>query len=145
MESSWTRDQTCVPCIGRLILLHCATRKVPCCCYCSVTLVMSNSLQPHRHSLPGSSVHGDSPGKNTGVSCHALLQGIFPTQESFPSPGDLTNPRIEPESLVSPALAGGFFTTSATWEALLLFHIQHFLYNKTAFKSTIKRYIFNEI
>ena len=31
-------------------------------------------------SLPGSSVHGDSPGKNTGVSCDALLQEIFPTQ-----------------------------------------------------------------
>ena len=31
---------------------------------------------------PGSSVHGDSPGKNTGVSCHALLQGIFLTQGS---------------------------------------------------------------
>ena len=29
---------------------------------------------------PGSSVHGDSPGKNTGVGCHALFQGIFPTQ-----------------------------------------------------------------
>ena len=28
-------------------------------------------------SLPGSSVHGDSPGKNTGVGCHALLWGIF--------------------------------------------------------------------
>ena len=32
------------------------------------------------HSPPGSSVHGDSPGKDTGVGCHALLQGIFPTQ-----------------------------------------------------------------
>ena len=31
-------------------------------------------------SPPGSSVHGDSPGENTGVGCHALLQGIFPTQ-----------------------------------------------------------------
>ena len=31
-------------------------------------------------SPPGSSVHGDSPGKNTGVSYRALLQGIFPTQ-----------------------------------------------------------------
>ena len=31
-------------------------------------------------SPPGSSVHGDSPGKNTGVSCHAFFQGIFPTQ-----------------------------------------------------------------
>ena len=29
-------------------------------------------------SPPGSSVHGDSLGKNTGVGCHALLQGSFP-------------------------------------------------------------------
>ena len=35
-------------------------------------------------SPPGSSVHGDSPGKNTGVGCHALLQGIFPTKGSNP-------------------------------------------------------------
>ena len=31
-------------------------------------------------SPPGSSVHGDSPGKNTGVGCHVLLQGIVPAQ-----------------------------------------------------------------
>ena len=31
-------------------------------------------------SPPGSSVHGDSPGKRTGVGCHALLQRIFWTQ-----------------------------------------------------------------
>ena len=31
-------------------------------------------------SPPGSSVHGDSPGKKTGVGCHALLQEIFLTQ-----------------------------------------------------------------
>ena len=41
---------------------------------------MSDSLQPHGYSPPGSSVHGDSPGKNTGVGCHALLQEIFPIQ-----------------------------------------------------------------
>ena len=34
-------------------------------------------------SPPGSSVHGDSPGKNTGVGCHALPQGIFPTQGKY--------------------------------------------------------------
>jgi len=33
--------------------------------------------------LPGSSVHGDSPDKNSGVGCHALLQGIFPTQQKL--------------------------------------------------------------
>ena len=35
----------------------------------------------------------------------------------FPSPRDFPDPGIEPMSLESPALAGGFFTTSATWEA----------------------------
>ena len=35
-------------------------------------------------SPPGSSVHGDSPGENTGVGCHALLQGIFPSQGLSP-------------------------------------------------------------
>ena len=42
--------------------------------------VVSDFLQPHGLCLPGSSVHGDSPGKNTAVGCHALLQGIFPIQ-----------------------------------------------------------------
>ena len=45
---------------------------------------------PMDYCLPGSSVHGDSPGKNTGVGCHFLLQGIFPTRESNP---DLLNCR----------------------------------------------------
>ena len=39
----------------------------------------------------------------------------------FPSPGDLPDPGIKPTSLMSPALAGGFFTTSAAWEAPLSF------------------------
>ena len=47
----------------------------------------------------------NSPGKNTGVGCHALLQ------ESFPDPGSKLT------FLTSPALAGEFFTTSTTWEA----------------------------
>ena len=36
----------------------------------------------------------------------------------FPSPGDLPDPGIEHVSLVSAALAGGFFMISATWEAV---------------------------
>ena len=39
---------------------------------------------PLNCSPPGSCVHGDSPGKNTGVGCHALLQEIFPTRGSNP-------------------------------------------------------------
>ena len=42
--------------------------------------VVSDLCDPVDCSPPGSSVHGDSPGKNTGVGCHALLQGIFRTQ-----------------------------------------------------------------
>ena len=53
--------------------------------YLWVVCVRVKSLQscptlcdPMDSSPPGSSVHGDSPGKNTGVGCHTLLQGIFP-------------------------------------------------------------------
>ena len=42
----------------------------------------------------------------------------------FPSPGDVPDPGIEPTSLTFSALAGSFFTTSATWEALFL-HLQN--------------------
>ena len=51
----------------------------------SVCLVAQSCLtvcDPMDYSPPGSSVHRDSPGKNFGESCHALLQGIFPTQGS---------------------------------------------------------------
>ena len=36
-----------------------------------------------------------------------------------PPPGDLPDAGIEPGSLTSPSLAGGFLTTNATWEALM--------------------------
>ena len=68
---------------------------------CQVTSVMSDSLQPY--GLP-SSCPWDSPGQKywDGLPC--------------PPPGDLPNPEIEPASLMPPTLAGGFFTTSITWE-----------------------------
>ena len=49
-----------------------------------VVVVFWDSLWPHGLSPPGSSVHGDSPGKNTEVGCRALFQGIFPIQQSNP-------------------------------------------------------------
>ena len=56
------------------------------------------------------------------IVCQAPLSMGFPRQEywnrlPFLFPGDLPHPGIQPASLVSPALAGSFFTTSATWEA----------------------------
>ena len=53
-------------------------------------------------SLPGSCVHGDSRGKNTEVGCHALLQGIFPTQESNPHLSHLLHWQADSFSLAPP-------------------------------------------
>ena len=54
---------------------------------CLVAQSCPTLWDPMDCSLPGSSVHGDSPGKNTGVGCHVLLQGVF-----------LPNPGIKPRS-----------------------------------------------
>ena len=64
-------------------------------CVCQGTPVVYDCCDLMDCSLLRSSVHGDSPGKKTGVSFHALLQGSFPG--------------IRPKSLMSPALAGRFF------------------------------------
>ena len=55
-------------------------------------------------------------------ACQAFLSVGFSRQESwsrfpFPSPGDLPDPGIEPASLMSPALAGGFYATVTMWGA----------------------------
>ena len=74
-----------------------------CVCACArAKLLWSRQIlcDPIYYSSPGSYAR-DSPGKKTGVGFHALLQGIFPTQG------------LNPVSLMSPALAGGVFSTSA--------------------------------
>ena len=58
------------------------------------------------------------------IAHHAPLSMGFSRQEywsglSCPPTGDLPNPGIKPASLMSPALAGGFSTPRATWEAHL--------------------------
>ena len=58
------------------------------------------------------------------VPCQDPLSLEFSKQEYWhgfphPPPEDLSNPGIKPESLLSPELAGGFFTTSATWGDLV--------------------------
>ena len=75
---------------------------------------------------PGSSFHGDSPGKNTGVGCHALLQGIKPRSltlqvDSLPSepPGKPKNTEVGSLSLLQ-----GIFLTQESNQGLL--HCRHF-------------------
>ena len=84
---SWSRDRAHVFCLGKGILYHWTTREAPVLWLSYAVLsrsVVSNSLWPMACSLPGSSVHGDSPGKNIWVGFRALLQGIFPNQGSNP-------------------------------------------------------------
>ena len=54
------------------------------CVHAKLLQLCLSLCDPSDCSPPGSSVHGDSPGKNNGVACHALLQGIFLTQGSNP-------------------------------------------------------------
>ena len=63
-------------------------------CFCSVARSLPTLGDPVHCSPPGSSVHGDCPGKNTGVGCHALLRD--PSQVS--------------------CLAGGVFTVWTIWK-----------------------------
>ena len=92
---SWRKDAS-APDIGNLEFFATYPSKSPCPpaqVWCLITIsIISESevaqscstlrpwgLQPTRLLCPW-----DSPGKNTGVGCHSLLQGIFPTQESNP-------------------------------------------------------------
>ena len=52
-----------------------------------------------------------------GPYVHEIFWARILEWVAFPSPGDLSDPGIEPVSLASPVLASGFSTTSATWEA----------------------------
>ena len=73
----------------------------------------------HAKSLPLCPTFFDS----MGCALQGPLSMGFSRQEywselSLPPPGDLPDSGIEPTSLMSPALAGRFFTTGATWEAI---------------------------
>ena len=78
-------------------------------CVCVSHSVMSDSLWLH----------------GLYIACHAPLSVKFSKQEYWsgwplPSPGNLSNPGIEPMSSVSPALAGRFFTTEPPGKPLTL-------------------------
>ena len=60
-----------------------------------------------------------------GSSAHGILQTRTLEWVTMATLGDLPNPGIEPKSFMSPTLAGGFFTTRDTWEALFSYkHIE---------------------
>ena len=86
---------------------------------------MSNAVPPYGLQPARLLCPWGSPGKNTERVCPALLRGIFLTQGSKPCLLSLS------------ALAGGFFTTSATWEACCnnnngLFFLNEIILSETA-------------
>ena len=114
---------------------------------CLVDQSRPTLCKPMDCSPQGSSVYGDSPGKNTGVGCHTLLQGTFQTQGSNPGlphcrrilyhlshqgsprilewvayPFSRETSRPRNRTTVS-CIAGGFFTSWGTQEALKLSEI----------------------
>ena len=94
---------------------------------CLVTQLCPTLCDPMDCNPPGSSVHGDSPGRNTGVGCHALLQGILPTQGIEPRSPALradslpSEPPGKPRTtgVGSPSFLQGIFLTQESKQDLL--------------------------
>ena len=119
---------------------------------CLVAQSCSTLCNPMDCNPPGSSVHGDFPGKNTGVACHTLLQMNLPNSkiklrspalqmDSLPSepPGKAKNIGVGSLSLLQgifptqestriSCVAGGFFTSWALREAPYLPLLRSFIF-----------------
>jgi len=90
---------------------------------CLVAQSCPTLCNPVDSSLPGSSVHEDSPGKNTGLGCHALLQG------NLPNPGiEPRYPALQVDSLLSEPLGKSEKTDGiegvlpSLWLTVICFH-----------------------
>ena len=82
--------------VDSLLLSHQGNPWMCHCCCCSVTSVVSDSVRPHRRQHTRLPCPWDSPGKNTGVGCHFLLQRMKVKSESevaqsCPTLSDLTD------------------------------------------------------
>ena len=81
---SWVSEICKTRCVSLAYSSTAAQYWVTACCWCLVAYVVSDSLQSHVLLFPRLLCPWNSPGKSTGVSFHALLQGIFSTQGSNP-------------------------------------------------------------
>ena len=130
-------------CTRVIFLPEDSARIIRCAVLCLVALLCPTLSDPIDCSPLSSSVHGNTPGKNTRVGYHALLQGIFPTQGLSPGllhsrqiPYVLSHPRSprilewaaypfsrwssQPRNRTRVScVADGFFTSWATGKPLL--------------------------
>ena len=80
-------------------------RACVCVYMCLVAWLCLTLCNPLDYSPPGSSLHG-------------IVQARILEWVAISTPEDLSHPGIKPKSLMSPALADGFFITSTTWQVL---------------------------
>ena len=100
----------------KIIVLQCSVG------FCHTTTQISHAVlccAQSLSSLPGCSVCGVSSGKTTGVSCHALLQGIFPSQGSNPMSPSLQVSSLpsEPPGKLKNAGVGSLFLLQGNFPA----------------------------
>ena len=72
--SSHSRDETHDSCAGRFFTTDPMGKPMNGCCCCCIASVVSDPVRPHRWQSTRLPYPWDSPGKNTGVGCHFLLQ-----------------------------------------------------------------------
>ena len=102
VSPAWQADSLLLKSLGKPKISHSGSSETH--------SVVSNSCNPMDYSLQGSSVHD-------------ILQGRILKWVAISCSGDRPNPGIESVSPASSALADRFFTTSITWEALLLYNV----------------------
>ena len=95
-----------------------------CCCCCSVASVVSDSVRPHRLQLTRLPRPWDSPGKNTGVGCHFLLQCMKVESESEVTQSCLTLSDPKDCSLPGSSALGIFQARVLEWGAISFSEVQ---------------------
>ena len=103
------------------------TMRSSCCC-CQVTSVLSNPVQPHRWQPTRLLCPWDSPGKNTGVGCHCLLQCMKVKSESEVAQSCPTLIDLMDCSLPGFSVRGIFKARVLEWVAIALYTVSK---NKT--------------
>ena len=111
-----------------------------CCCCCQVASVVSDSVRPHRQQTTRLPCPWDSPGKNTGVSCHFLLQCMKVKSESEVTQSCPTVSDPMDCSLPGSSVYGIFQARVVEWVAIAfsvpLPHMHNILHPSGAFFTT---------
>ena len=100
-----------------------------CCCCCCVASVVSNSVRPHRRQLTRLPRPWDSPGKNTGVGCHFLLQCMKVKSEGEVAQLCLTLSDPMDSSLPGSSIHGIFQARVLEWGAIAFLDTNSYIWN----------------